>query len=181
MRDAITNRPFYELPPDAESKPPLLAAFIFCHECGAEGPTIEKDCFNRDDVLSLRMECDAAWNSRNKRNVDLYLSANECGLTVPSIHTMLTPSRDKFGHWYHPGLLEPADGREAYRIGEFEKWLEINGLQHGFTMPPNFDDLDDSCASWEPEPPEGEGWYIAMIHDSEDCGHECLWLRKITD
>ncbi|EJN3771908.1 hypothetical protein NVA45_004960, partial [Escherichia coli] len=32
-------------------------------------------------------------------------------------------------------------------------------------------------AAWEPERPEGEGWFIGSIHDTED-GPVCIWLRN---
>ncbi len=30
---------------------------------------------------------------------------------------------------------------------------------------------------WEPERPEGEGWFVGSIHDTED-GPVCIWLRE---
>ncbi|HGV2417417.1 TPA: hypothetical protein ACNCFI_004887, partial [Escherichia coli] len=32
-------------------------------------------------------------------------------------------------------------------------------------------------AAWEPERPEGEGWFVGSIHDTED-GPVCIWLRE---
>ncbi|MBI0992564.1 hypothetical protein HCI46_10105, partial [Escherichia coli] len=32
-------------------------------------------------------------------------------------------------------------------------------------------------AAWEPERPEGEGWFIGSIHDTED-GPVCVWMRN---
>ncbi|EJK3611927.1 hypothetical protein NLA20_005165, partial [Escherichia coli] len=41
-------------------------------------------------------------------------------------------------------------------------------------------DLDAAgpdIAAWEPERPEGEGWFVGSIHDTED-GPVCIWLRE---
>ncbi len=41
-------------------------------------------------------------------------------------------------------------------------------------------DLDAAgpdIAVWEPERPEGEGWFVGSIHDTED-GPVCIWLRE---
>ncbi|EHU9778498.1 hypothetical protein KZ562_005197, partial [Escherichia coli] len=32
-------------------------------------------------------------------------------------------------------------------------------------------------SAWEPERPEGDGWFIGSIHDTED-GPVCIWLRN---
>lgn len=35
-------------------------------------------------------------------------------------------------------------------------------------------------AAREPEWPEGDGWFIGSIHDTED-GPACVWLRNKTE
>ncbi len=32
-------------------------------------------------------------------------------------------------------------------------------------------------SAWEPERPEGDGWFIGSIHDTED-GPVCVWMRN---
>lgn len=47
-------------------------------------------------------------------------------------------------------------------------------------IPQLFFDLDAAgpdIAAWEPERPEGEGWFVGSIHDTED-GPVCIWLRE---
>ncbi|EOK3493480.1 hypothetical protein ACJQTL_004904, partial [Escherichia coli] len=36
---------------------------------------------------------------------------------------------------------------------------------------------DPDISAWEPERPEGNGWFIGSIHDAED-GPVCVWLRN---
>ena len=33
-------------------------------------------------------------------------------------------------------------------------------------------------SDWHPSAPEGEGWFIGSIHDTED-GPVCVWLREV--
>ncbi|HFO5431081.1 TPA: hypothetical protein ACHKAL_003391, partial [Escherichia coli] len=44
----------------------------------------------------------------------------------------------------------------------------------------NLDADGPDIASWKPERPEGEGWFIGSIHDTED-GPVCVWLRNKTE
>lgn len=38
-------------------------------------------------------------------------------------------------------------------------------------------DMDGGdLSSWQPEQPNGEGWFVGSIHDTED-GAVCIWLR----
>ncbi|ENZ4931634.1 hypothetical protein ACNBFU_005418, partial [Escherichia coli] len=41
----------------------------------------------------------------------------------------------------------------------------------------NLDADGPDIAAWEPERPEGEGWFVGSIHDTED-GPVCVWLRN---
>ena len=44
----------------------------------------------------------------------------------------------------------------------------------------NLDADGPDIASWKPERPEGESWFIGSIHDTED-GPVCVWLRNKTE
>ena len=94
-------------------------------------------------------------------------------------------TRTKEGYWLHPAIEEMLAGREGVETAEFNAWLEDNGLETSGSIWGD-EDSDEyrvyltsgSCAAWEPEPPEGEGWFLASIFDSEDWGPECFWLRN---
>lgn len=67
---------------------------------------------------------------------------------------------------------------------EFNTWMEENNLQYvlrfrdeGCT---DLDACDADISAWEPERPEGDGWFIGSIHDTED-GLVCVWLRNKTE
>lgn len=34
-----------------------------------------------------------------------------------------------------------------------------------------------ASSAWEPPRPEGEGWFVLSIHDTEDWGPVCVWVR----
>ena len=64
---------------------------------------------------------------------------------------------------------------------EFNAWMEANNLQWTIcTMDEDDFNLDadgPDISAWEPERPEGDGWFIGSIHDTED-GPVCVWLRN---
>lgn len=66
-----------KMPPDGL----LASAFVFCHECGAHGPSSEVDFyFNPGDELPLLQEAVNRWNLRGSENRDLYDHGERDGL-----------------------------------------------------------------------------------------------------
>ncbi|EFC0197646.1 hypothetical protein, partial [Escherichia coli] len=63
----------------------------------------------------------------------------------------------------------------------FNAWMEKNNLQWAIRSMDeddfNLDADGPDISAWEPERPEGEGWFIGSIHDTED-GPVCVWLRN---
>jgi len=93
----------------------------------------------------------------------------------------LEVQRDQYGYWSHPDYLAFCDGREFISTEEFDQWMS----DHGLKWKVNYRDEDmldptvDGCdiSAWQPESPEGEGWFVGSIHDTED-GAVCIWLRS---
>lgn len=96
--------------------------------------------------------------------------------------------RDEYGYWTHPDYFEPANGNEYGFPGEFDAWLGRNNLELSLLALECDDaaadiaekyadgELDCDISSWEPTKPDGDGWFIGSIHDTED-GPYCIWLR----
>lgn len=90
--------------------------------------------------------------------------------------------RDQYGYWSHPDYLAFCDGREFIPSSEFNQWMESQGLQWSVAYrdeietDPDVDGFD--LSSWEPKSPDGEGWFVGSIHDTED-GAVCIWLRSV--
>lgn len=94
--------------------------------------------------------------------------------------------RSPEGWWVHPAFSAFLDGREWVTTAEFHDWLNRNGLRCSTT----YFDVDEDTpearewsksgtfAGWEPERPDGEGWFIGSIHESEDEGPLCVWFRQ---
>ncbi|HAV7522859.1 TPA: hypothetical protein JLF52_004231 [Escherichia coli] len=89
--------------------------------------------------------------------------------------------RDEYGYWTHPEYEKFCDGRGYISSEEFNAWMEANSLQWAIcTMDEDDFNLDadgPDISAWEPERPEGDGWFIGSIHDTED-GPVCVWLRN---
>ncbi|HBC1013126.1 TPA: hypothetical protein IGZ65_004852 [Escherichia coli] len=89
--------------------------------------------------------------------------------------------RDKYGCWTHPEYEKFCAGREYISTEEFNTWMKANNLQWTIRgmddddFNPDADGMDISAR--EPGRPEGEGWFIGSIHDTED-GPVCVWLRN---
>jgi hypothetical protein len=94
------------------------------------------------------------------------------------------PKRDEYGYVSHPDadlifeLLGVDDEGEA-------AWKYIVGLGYDHCAVALDDDdlleeyaIDLGCTDWEPEKPEGDGWVLAWITDSED-GPVAVYLRKL--
>lgn len=68
--------PFCEGPPVVFSKcddaGDFAEAFVFCHECGAQGPSEDGFVYELGEVEELGRLAAIAWNERNNRHRDLY-------------------------------------------------------------------------------------------------------------
>ncbi|EEZ5398413.1 TPA: hypothetical protein IBX17_004844 [Escherichia coli] len=89
--------------------------------------------------------------------------------------------RDEYGCWTHPEYKKFCAGREYISTEEFDVWMEKNNLQWAITYRDEGCADPDACGAdvsvWEPERPEGDGWFTGSIHDTED-GLVCVWLRN---
>jgi len=92
----------------------------------------------------------------------------------------LEVKRDQYGYWSHPDYLAFCDGREFIHPAEFDQWMSEHDLQWKvkYRDEDMIDPTVDGCdiSAWQPESPEGEGWFVGSIHDTED-GAVCIWLR----
>lgn len=93
------------------------------------------------------------------------------GIREALLDTSISRTRDQSGWLYHSALPE-CD--ERTRV---DKLLEAFNIEHAFVSmesdAPDFyerwcDDALDDCSTWTPEPPEGTGWILFEIYDTED-------------
>jgi hypothetical protein len=90
-------------------------------------------------------------------------------------------TRDALGSWTHSRW--PKDGEEDAIA---KSWFAEHGLDLAIVEleyePPEvadkyFEDGGPDFSYWQPTHPEGEGWFIFSIHDSDD-GPVCVWVRN---
>lgn len=167
---------------DEISAPVLLRALVFCPECGAEGGEVEKEARTLAEINAIILAARQRWNVRDRRNAEHYTAAVNAGLIARPATVPELVERDEDGYWTHSEFFTPSYGREYGFNGEFEAWLSENGLQYSTVYAESDLEIDDFDGAkfdkWEPSRPEGDGWFIGSIHDTED-GPICVWLRAV--
>lgn len=99
----------------------------------------------------------------------------------------MEPQRDSYGYWCHP------DMPEIETSAQFDEWQAQQGFQLCIVMLDGdagdgaekacktyFDGAVADYSAWQPSKPEGDGWFIVSIHDTED-GPACIWIRHPTE
>lgn len=88
--------------------------------------------------------------------------------------------RDEMGLWTHPQW--PSTDEELIPYAWFtDRGLEVRERNFEGDAP---DELQAAwfasgiadCSAWSPTQPNGDGWFIFSIHDTDD-GPICVWVR----
>ncbi|WP_296257697.1 MULTISPECIES: hypothetical protein [unclassified Pseudomonas] len=92
--------------------------------------------------------------------------------------------RDENGFSQHPDLpdFDEGDGDKC------KAWIAEQGLEvvkaeleyhSDEAVSERYFEADDpDCSYWEPDRPDGEGWFCLAIHDTDD-GPVCWWARRV--
>lgn len=99
----------------------------------------------------------------------------------------LAVERNEGGYWTHPDYLELFGGREIISKAEFVEFCDKNSIESTIVElecdddeevnKSYFEDGNPDISKWEPSKPDGDGWFIGSIHDTDD-GPICVWFRK---
>lgn len=100
------------------------------------------------------------------------------------------PARDESGYAYHPDLDRFTEGEEwedarlnaeALRAAGFDFVCRGLDADHDEGEPEHDQYWVDGMgpALWQPKTPEGEGWQLVAVYDTEDFGPQAMWLRKV--
>lgn len=60
----------------------IVKAFVFCHECGAEGPSTESVIYSREEYLEAEAAAVILWQQRDARHSDLFAASAAEGLNL---------------------------------------------------------------------------------------------------
>jgi hypothetical protein len=92
--------------------------------------------------------------------------------------------RDENGMFQHPEMPDFAEGDGD----KCKAWIAQQGLEVAMVeleyhsdeaiSERYFEAGDPDCSYWEPDRPDGEGWFCLAIHDSGD-GPVCWWARRV--
>lgn len=99
--------------------------------------------------------------------------------------------RDENGYWSHPAWDAIFCDREGMSRNELKSRLASKNLECTFielecdystesedAVYRYFERGDRDVSDWNPAPPEGDGWFIVSIHETDD-GPVCYWVRPI--
>lgn len=105
-------------------------------------------------------------------------------LLAKPILPILDIQRDECGYWDHPDipwhlLPEDADSRPWLLELGFESHFDGLCLEDSAVSDAYFESDDPDCSAWNPQPPDGEGWFLASIYDTEDGPYAC-WIKPVT-
>jgi hypothetical protein len=95
--------------------------------------------------------------------------------------------RDADGYWTHPEFPSFDEGQSA----DASAWFKSQRLETRIAYLESEADDHPACVSywgdkdpgidisaWKPPKPKGWGWFILSIHDTEDWGPVCVWVRR---
>jgi hypothetical protein len=92
--------------------------------------------------------------------------------------------RDENGMFQHPDMpdFDEGDGDKC-KAWIAEQGLEVRMVELEYhsdeaVSERYFEAGDPDCSYWEPDRPDGEGWFCLAIHDAED-GPVCWWARRV--
>lgn len=92
--------------------------------------------------------------------------------------------RDDEGMFYHPDMPDFDEGEgERCRVWIAEQGLEVKMVELEYHSDESiseryFEAGEADCSYWDPDRPDGDGWFCLSIHDSDD-GPVCWWARRV--
>jgi len=92
--------------------------------------------------------------------------------------------RNEYGYWDHPAFpwdTWPDDTNLAPYFKDLGFRCKGTLMQDELdveVVDKFFDDGETDCTFWEPKKPDGQGWFLASIHDTEE-GPCALWVSPI--
>ncbi|MGY8830077.1 MAG: hypothetical protein ACKVIS_11090 [Pseudomonadales bacterium] len=89
--------------------------------------------------------------------------------------------RDKYGHWTHPVWPKSDDDDAIPKAWFIDRGLQLFTVDFEDDAPEElvnnyFESGEPDVSSWEPTKPEGSGWFVFSIHDTDN-GPICAWVR----
>lgn len=94
--------------------------------------------------------------------------------------------RDGDGYWTHPAFPSFDEGQsdaatawyKSQRLETCIAYLESEDGGHPACVSYwGNEDAGIDISAWQPPKPKGWGWFILSIHDTEDWGPVCVWVR----
>lgn len=78
------------------------------------------------------------------------------------------------GHWLHPAVPWELIPEDTNSLPYFKEWgYDLTCISLEFDAPEEvadqyFEHGSGDISAWEPTPPNGDGWFLIAIYDTED-------------
>jgi hypothetical protein len=91
--------------------------------------------------------------------------------------------RDEYGFWSHSVFDEFGDEEIIPEDWFTSRGVKVASVKFEYDAPEElqndwFEDGEPDCSAWNPSRPEGDGWFVLSIHDTDD-GPICVWAHPI--
>lgn len=91
--------------------------------------------------------------------------------------------RSDIGYWIHPDIANMAFAtNREWELFKQQQNIEIATTCFGDDAPKHvqeaYEDGSPDFSEWNPTPPEGDGWFMLSIYDTEDMP-VCMWARRL--
>lgn len=97
----------------------------------------------------------------------------------------MEPQRDDMGEWWHPAFpwddVPEETNAEPYinAWGYETHFVQVEDEDNSQELWDQIQEADGSFACWTPTKPDGDGWFLAAIYDTESCA-SALFVRPKT-
>lgn len=147
-----------------------------------EGAAVLKQPINAFVALAaLTCVCGLTWHAWRHHMSQTTVTAASAAHLIQAAPVQ----REEDGYWTHPAYppfdegqaVEAAAWFKAQQLETSIAYLESEPEEHPAVVSYWGDNGDSNISEWQPAHLEGDGWFVLSIHDTEDWGPVCVWVR----
>jgi hypothetical protein len=90
--------------------------------------------------------------------------------------------RDVYGYWFHSAVRDSEEDQPINELPGAEgmefRYVSFDNDASEKMQRRYFEDDEFNISDWNPTKPEGDGWFLLCIYDTEDGPHACFTRPK---